>query len=140
MKEDDFVNISLKLYHADLHYHMFLVIILPELRRRTPLAFLEYSVEIRDIIESTMIANLHNSHGTVGKQSSSMAKSDVDDIFRYTLIGAQLEETAECRGCHGHETCKSLEPYLLTIVRVYVFLYFLHPATVCRHTDMSKRT
>lgn len=88
MEEDDFVNISLKLYHADLHYHMFLVVILPELRRRTPLAFLEYPVEIRDIIESAMITYLHNSHGTVGKQSSCMAKSDVDDIFRYTLIGA----------------------------------------------------
>ena len=72
MEEDDFVNISLKLYHTGLHYHMFLVVILPELRRRTPLAFLEYSVEIRDIIESAMIAYLYNSHGTVGKQTGSM--------------------------------------------------------------------
>ena len=88
MEEDDFVNISLKLYHADLHYHMFLVVVLSKLRRSTPFTFLENTVEIRDIVKTTMITNLHNSHGTVGKQSSSMAKSDVDDIFRYTLIGA----------------------------------------------------
>ena len=67
---------------------MFLVVVLSKLRRRTPFTFLEDTIEIRDVIETTMITYLHNSHGTVGKQSSCMAKSDVDDIFRYTLIGA----------------------------------------------------
>ena len=66
---------------------MFLVIVLPELSRCTTLAFLEYSVEIRDVIESAMIANLYNSHGTVGKQSGCMTKSDINDIFRNALIG-----------------------------------------------------
>ena len=87
MEEDDFVNISLKLYHTKLHYYMFLVVVLPKLSRCTTLTFLEYSVEIRDVVESAMIANLHNCHSTVGKQSGSMTKSDINDIFRNTLIG-----------------------------------------------------
>ena len=140
MKEDDFVNISLRLYHIELYNHMLLVIILSELRRSTPLTFLENTVEIRDIVKPTMITNLYNCHSTISKQSGSMTKTDINDVFGNTLVSTKFEESTERRGCHGHETGKRLQPYLLTIVRVYVFLYFLHPATVCRHTDMSKRT
>ena len=138
MKEDDFVNISLRLYHIELYNHMLLVIILSELRRRTPLAFLEYSVEIRDIVKPTMITNLYNCHSTISKQSGSMTKTDINDVFGNTLVGTKFEESAECRGCHGHETGKRLQPYLLTIVCVDIFFHFLHPATVGSHTYMGK--
>ena len=138
MKEDDFVNISLKLYHADLHYHMLLVIILSELRRSTPFTFLENTVEIRDIVKTTMITNLYNCHSTVCKQSGCMTKTDINDVFGNTLVGAKFEESTECRGCHRHETGKRLQPYLLTIVCVDIFFHFLHPATVGSHTYMGK--
>ena len=140
MEEDDFVNILLKLYHVHLNYHMFLVVVLSEFCRRTPFTFLEDTIEIRDIVETTMIANLYNRHSAIGKQSGSMTKTNINDIFRNTLVCTKFEETAECCRCHGYETCKCLKPYLLTIMRVYIFLYFLYPTAICRHIDMSKRT
>ena len=87
MKEDDFVNISLRLYHIELYNHMLLVIILSELRRSTPLTFLENTVEIRDIVKPTMITNLYNCHSTISKQSGSMTKTDINDVFGNTLVG-----------------------------------------------------
>ena len=67
MEEDDFVNISLKLYHANLHNYMFLVVVLPKLRRRTSFALLKNTIKVRYIIESAMIAYLDNCHGAIGK-------------------------------------------------------------------------
>ena len=60
---------------------MFLVIVLPELRRSTTFAFLKNTVKVGDIIESAMIAYLHHSHSTIGKQSGCMTKTNIDDIF-----------------------------------------------------------
>lgn len=52
-----------------LYDYVFLVVVFPELRRRTALAFLEDTIEVRDVIETAMIAYLYNSHSTIGKQS-----------------------------------------------------------------------
>ena len=60
---------------------MFLVIVLPELRRSTTFAFLKNTVKIGDIIESAMIAYLDNCHGAIGKQTGCMTKTNIDDIF-----------------------------------------------------------
>ena len=124
--------------YYELNYNVFLVIILPELRRCTPFTFLENTVEIRDIVKTTMIANLYNCHSTISKQSGSMTKTYINDVFGNTLVGAKFEESTECRGCHRHETGKRLQPYLLTIVCVDIFFHFLHPATVGSHTYMGK--
>ena len=94
---DDFVNILLKLYHVHLNYHMFLVVVLSEFCRRTPFTFLEDTIEIRDIVETTMIANLYNRHSAIGKQSGCMTKTNINDIFRNTLVCLNAVDVMDTR-------------------------------------------
>ena len=45
------------------------MIVFSEFRRGASSSFLENPVEIRDIVESAMIADLDHRHGAVGKQT-----------------------------------------------------------------------
>lgn len=75
-----------------LYDDMFLVIILAELRRCAAFAFLEDSVEVRDVVEAASVADLYYCHGRVCQQTGSMAEAHIDDILGYALACAQLEE------------------------------------------------
>ena len=55
--------------YYELNYDVFLVVVFSELRRGTSLTLLEDTVEIRDIVEATMIAYFYNRHSAIGKQS-----------------------------------------------------------------------
>ena len=80
MEEDDFVNISLKLYHTGLHYHMFLVVILPELRGVAIFFLFEDAVEIAQVIESAVETNFWNAPACIDEHSRSSAQPDVDNV------------------------------------------------------------
>lgn len=109
---------------------MFFVVVLAEFRGCTTLAFLENTVEVRDVVEATGVANLDNGHGTVGKQARSVAQTYVDDVFGYALSRAKFEESAESRRRHRCQFRQGIQADFLAEILVDVLLYPTNPAAI----------
>ena len=75
--------------------HVLFVIVLAELSRSASSSFFEDTVEVRDIVEATAVANLHHSHSAIGKHTSGMTQSNVNDIFRDAFPRSKLKESAK---------------------------------------------
>ena len=65
--------------------------------------FFENTIEIRDVVEAAIIADLGYRHCAVNLFARRDSQSDVDDIIGNRFAGAQLEESAESSGCHAHQ-------------------------------------
>ena len=118
--------------------HPFLPVILTELFRRAGFLLPEYPVEIRQVVESALIADFGYRHGRIHQQPYSISQTDVNDIVRQAFPCAQLEETAESHPCHPHHLGKLVEPHLLLIVFADIMLHFLNPPAVGLHLDFRE--
>ena len=109
---------------------MLLVVILTEFRGRTSFTLLEDTVEIADVVEAAGVAHFDDGHGTVGKETRSIAQTHIDDVLGYAFSRTELEETAEGSGCHRGQFCKGAQTDFLTEIPVDVLFHTPYPPAV----------
>ena len=78
-----------------------LMIVLTELTWRASLLFLEYSIEIAQVIKTTVKPDFTDAFGCIHQHACRIAKTKIDDILRNVPAGMKLEETAECTRAHA---------------------------------------
>ena len=80
-----------------------LMIVLTELTWRASLLFLEYSVEIAQVIKTTVKPDFTDAFGSIHQHACRIAKTKIDDILGNIPARMKLEESAECTRTH---TCQ----------------------------------
>lgn len=114
------------------------MVVLPEGRGGTVLLFLEDTVEITEVIESTGVTDLRNTLGCVYQHPAGIAETDVNDIVTEVTSCAQLEEAAECRGAHPCDIRQYGKTYLIRIVLVDIVLDFQYTTRVTLTSTFAK--
>ena len=118
--------------------HPFFPIVLTELFRRTILLFLEYPVEIRQIVEATFVTDLSDCHRGIHQKPCRISQPDIYDIVRQTLPGPELEEAAESHIRHPYHLGQIVQADLFLIMSIDVMLHFLDPAAVGLHLNLGE--
>lgn len=80
-----------------------LMIVLTELTWRASLLFLEYSIEIAQVIKTTVKPDFTDAFGCIYQHACRIAKTKIDDILGNIPARMKLEESAECTRTH---TCQ----------------------------------
>ena len=119
--------------------HFLLEVRLAELRGRAVFLALEYAVEVRQVVEAALVANLGYRHGGVYQQARRVAETYVDDVVRQLPARALLEEAAEGGRRHAHHVGQRVKVYFVLVVLADVLLYLLHAAAVGLEVNLGER-
>ena len=71
-----------------LEYGFFLSVVLSEFFERTIFLFLEYTVEVGKVVETTFVTDFSDGHGGVYQQAAGKTDADVNDVIRQRFSGA----------------------------------------------------
>ena len=121
------------------HHNLVAVIGVAEVGRGATLAFLEDSVEVGNVVEARLVADLDHRHGGIDQEAGSIAQTDVDDIVGEGATRPDLEESAEGGGGHASHVGDSREAHFLTEMLVDVVLHLADAATVGGRLDGGER-
>ena len=116
----------------------FLPVVFPEFLGRAALLLLEDAVEVGQVVEPALVANLGDGHGGIDQHAGCVADADVDDIVGQGLPGAQLEEAAERSGGHADHFGHLFQTDFLLVVGIDVFLDLLDSAAVEYRFDLGE--
>ena len=102
------------------------MVVVAESSWRTAFLLLEDAVEVADVVEAAVIANLCHAGFGIHKKAGCIAETDVDDVVAYRLPCASTEEAAEGSWCHAGNIGECLQTYLSLEVLVDIFLNGTH--------------
>ena len=119
-------------------YHACFAVVFPEFRGTTILTLAEDTVEITEVVETTMVTNLRDRVGTVNEQSAGMTQTQVDDIVAEVTTGVEFEEPAEGRVAHTGDVGNGRETDLFAEMGIDVTFHLLNTSAVAWQCYLRK--
>ena len=100
-----------------------LMIVLTELTWRASLLFLEYPVEIAEVIKPAVKSDFTDAFGSIHQHACRIAETKVDDILRNVPARMKFEETAECTRTHTRQRSKLRQAEIIHIILRDIILH-----------------